>query len=244
MSYQQYPQQPQAAYAQQPQHQSPPVGYQQQPYQAQQQSPQPIFQQQQSPQPSFQQQQQQQQPQQQPQPQQQQRQQPQQPQSPQPVTGVYQQQQAMAATHAAQVHTLPAQTQEWSNGLCDCGPCSTCMLACCCPCILIGKTSARMRDPSMQSYDTFNGECMIACCLGGFAWIYGMIKREEIRQRFGIRGSGTDDCCVSYWCSCCALIQQEKEVKGRLGGNAGVVQVVTQGYQAPSGKEGMHMPGQ
>ncbi|KAK4222267.1 cell number regulator 11 [Podospora fimiseda] len=151
---------------------------------------------------------------------------------------VYQQQQQMTAT----VQPPPTQTQEWSNGLCDCGPCDLCMLGCCCPCILVGKSATRMKDPSMQSYDTFNGECMIFTginCATGCGWIYAMIKRQEIREAFGIKGSGASDCCTSYWCLCCALIQQEKEVQARMTSN-----VVTQGYQAPTGKQGMHMPGQ
>ncbi|KAM0365532.1 hypothetical protein ACHAO7_007204 [Fusarium culmorum] len=62
-----------------------------------------------------------------------------------------------------------------------------------------------------------------------------MMKRGEIRERFGIKGSGMSDCCVSYWCLCCALIQQDNEVKARLSHGP-----IMQGYQAQ--KEGMHMP--
>ncbi|KAF4472303.1 plac8 family [Fusarium albosuccineum] len=64
---------------------------------------------------------------------------------------------------------------------------------------------------------------------------YSMMKRGEIRERFGIQGSGMGDCCVSYWCLCCALIQQDNEVKARLSQGP-----ITQGYQPQ--KEGMHMP--
>jgi len=60
-----------------------------------------------------------------------------------------------------------------------------------------------------------------------------MMKRAEIRERFGIKGSGTDDCCVSYWCSCCALIQQDKEVAVRQASGP-----ITTGYVQ---KESMHM---
>lgn len=63
------------------------------------------------------------------------------------------------------------------------------------------------------------------------------MKRGEIREKFGIKGSGMGDCCASYWCGCCALIQQEKEVKARLAQGP-----VTQGYDTK--QEGMHMPPQ
>ncbi|KAF5663092.1 plac8 family [Fusarium heterosporum] len=130
------------------------------------------------------------------------------------------------------------QNQEWQSSLCDCSPCDSCMLSTFCPCILLGKTSDRMRDPTMQTADTCNSDALIFCaiqCVTGCGWIYSMMKRGEIRERFGIQGSGMGDCCVSYWCLCCALIQQDNEVKARVSQGP-----VTQGYQAQ--KEGMHMP--
>ncbi|KAK7430279.1 hypothetical protein QQZ08_003254 [Neonectria magnoliae] len=140
---------------------------------------------------------------------------------------------------ALQYSTGPnVQNQEWSNGLCSCGPCDTCLLGTFLPCILLGKTADRMRDPTMQTADNFNSDCMIFCgiqCVTGCGWIYAMMKRGEIRERFGIQGSGMNDCCASYWCGCCALIQQEKEVKARLAQGP-----ITQGYQ--SQEKGMHVP--
>jgi hypothetical protein len=62
-----------------------------------------------------------------------------------------------------------------------------------------------------------------------------MSKRGEIRERYRIKGSGCNDCCVSFWCSCCALIQQDNEVKIRTK-NA---KPHTLAYQA---QPGMHMP--
>lgn len=65
-----------------------------------------------------------------------------------------------------------------------------------------------------------------------------MLKRGEIRERYGIEGTGTKDCCVSYWCPCCALIQQDNEVKARAAAAA----PITQGYQQQT--DGMHVPQQ
>ncbi|KAI1650423.1 PLAC8-domain-containing protein [Daldinia loculata] len=127
---------------------------------------------------------------------------------------------------------------EWQASLCDCSPCSSCLLAWCLPCLLLGQTSERIRDPSMQTADMMNSDCMIhglITCFTGCGWIYGMLKRTEIRERYNIKGSGCDDCCVSFWCSCCALIQQDNEVKIRQQ-NA---QPIAQGYQP---QPGMQMP--
>lgn len=53
-----------------------------------------------------------------------------------------------------------------------------------------------------------------------------MAKRKEIRDRFGIKGSRASDCCASYWCPCCSLIQHDNEVKTRLGDKT-----MSKGYQ-------------
>ena len=64
--------------------------------------------------------------------------------------------------------------QEWSNGLCDCGPIGTCCMGTWLPCVLLGKTSERIRDPSMQTYSSVNSDCMILCgiqCITGCGWM-------------------------------------------------------------------------
>lgn len=81
----------------------------------------------------------------------------------------------------------------------------------------------------MQTYEPINMDCLLMCGITWFTgcgWIYIMMKRGEIRERYGIRGGGCKDCCTSFWCGCCALIQQEKEVKGRQASGP-----ITQGYQ-------------
>ncbi|KAJ8107044.1 hypothetical protein ONZ43_g6861 [Nemania bipapillata] len=142
----------------------------------------------------------------------------------------------MAANQQAHRH-LEKDQSEWQTGICSCGPCSSCLLAWCLPCILLGQTSERLRDPSMQSADMLNSDCLLygaISCFTGCGWIYAMMKRGEIREQYGIKGSGCNDCCVSFWCSCCALIQQDNEVKIRQK-----AQPVMQGYQA---QPNMQMP--
>ncbi|KAI1397169.1 PLAC8-domain-containing protein [Hypoxylon fuscum] len=149
-----------------------------------------------------------------------------------------------AHSHPAHTHqplhptAYGQQGGEWQASLCTCSPCTSCLLSWCIPCILLGQTSERIRDPSMQTADMLNSDCMIhglITCFTGCGWIYGLMKRGEIRERYSIEGSGFNDCCVSYWCPCCALIQQDNEVKIRQR-NA---QPVAQGYQS---QPGMQMP--
>ncbi|KAI1155204.1 PLAC8 family-domain-containing protein [Nemania diffusa] len=144
---------------------------------------------------------------------------------------------AMEANHQPHEHHLEKDQNEWQTGICSCGPCTSCLLAWCLPCILLGQTSERIRDPSMQSADMLNSDCLIYGAITSFTgcgWIYAMVKRGEIRERYGIKGNGCDDCCVSFWCTCSALIQQDNEVKIRQKSQPNM-----QGYQV---QHGMQMP--
>ncbi|ERS98466.1 hypothetical protein HMPREF1624_05250 [Sporothrix schenckii ATCC 58251] len=177
-------------------------------------------------------------------PQQHPQQHPQQPQ-PQPQQRAIQQQpQQYAAQQPMQRAVVGAgpgvaNKSEWNHSLMDCSPCDSCCLGTFLPCVLLGKTADRMRDPTMQGADSMNSDCMVFLaihCFTGCGWIYIMMKRGEIRERFGIQGDGTADCCATYWCPCCSLIQQDNEVKTRT---AHLVANPAQGYQA---QPGMVMP--
>ena len=150
-----------------------------------------------------------------------------------------QQQQQYQAQPQMMAAAPPPQEQEWNTPLCTCSPFGGCLLATCLPCILVGKTSERLVDPSLSKYDVFNPECLI---MGGITYIglgfvYAMIKRMEIRERFGIKGSGAGDFCAAYWCACCVVLQNDNEVRSRVGepGQGPIVQPYQQ-------NPGMAMP--
>ena len=44
-----------------------------------------------------------------------------------------------------------------------------------------------------------------------------MITRGKLRHQDGIKGNGCTDCLTSAFCGCCALVQEEKEVKADEG---------------------------
>ncbi|KAJ5338011.1 hypothetical protein N7541_010002, partial [Penicillium brevicompactum] len=90
---------------------------------------------------------------------------------------------------------------------------SSCFL----PCLAYGKTQSRVNDPSLQNFSYVNGSCAIwtFLSLGASQWIMQTITRGEMRQQHGIEGSCCGDCCVSFWCGCCALVQEEKEMELR-----------------------------
>ncbi|KAK2739726.1 hypothetical protein FQN55_009316 [Onygenales sp. PD_40] len=128
----------------------------------------------------------------------------------------------------------------WSNSLWDCfNPIDSCLMGWCCPCVLFGKTQSRLEDPTLQNYSPVNENCLIFCGLNcfGLAWLFITKKRMEMREKYGIsqthlenflkmepghikakhnvEESMVQDCLTSFWCPCCAVVQQEKEVVQR-----------------------------
>lgn len=129
---------------------------------------------------------------------------------------------------------LPPQAQfgsDWSHSFWEFwSPGKTCFMGCCCPCFLFGKTQARNRDPTLSTYSSFNSMCCgwyCLACVGGFQCILQTIKRGEMRDQYGIRGSGAMDCLGAWCCPACGLIQEEKESLLRTQGSVG--------YQKPQG---------
>ncbi|KUJ23885.1 PLAC8-domain-containing protein [Mollisia scopiformis] len=121
--------------------------------------------------------------------------------------------------------TVTAGGQEWNNGLFDCfsGADNLCLKATFCPCFVYGKTQHRIRDPSLAGYERFNQDCLMwcgvqSCC--GLGWIFNWMARTELRNKFGINGGGCGDCMTAWCCTCCSIIQNEKEVIGRQSGAA------------------------
>ncbi|RHZ61013.1 hypothetical protein CDV55_101455 [Aspergillus turcosus] len=119
----------------------------------------------------------------------------------------------------------------WSSSIWDCfSPTETCLVGWCAPCCLFGKTQSRLQDPALKEHSYINGDCSLYALSSycGLYWVLLMIKRGQLRERFGIQGSAFEDCWQSYLCPCCTLVQNEKEVEARSNN----LQV---GYQAPSG---------
>ncbi|KAL2855933.1 PLAC8 family-domain-containing protein [Aspergillus pseudoustus] len=121
-------------------------------------------------------------------------------------------------------------SNEWNHSLWDCfSPVKECFLGWCCPCALYGRTAERLEDPALKEGSYVNGDCCLfylaSCC--GLYWVLMMMKRRDLREKFGIKGSVGEDCILSCCCSCCVLVQQEKELDAQAN------RLQTGGYQAP-----------
>ncbi|KAK4550742.1 hypothetical protein LTR36_000321 [Oleoguttula mirabilis] len=113
--------------------------------------------------------------------------------------------------------------EEWRNGLCShwCGgSCGVCWASCCCGCFVFGRTSQRLEkfpDTNTHHFNLFSGSCAIlyAGLHVHLGWLPVLLQRQELRQKFGIKGNGYTDCLASYCCQPCTLAQMEMEMKDR-----------------------------
>ncbi|KDR71148.1 hypothetical protein GALMADRAFT_159641 [Galerina marginata CBS 339.88] len=125
------------------------------------------------------------------------------------------------------VHNLPYDNdgkRDWSFGILSClGDVDTCCLACWCPCLAHGKNRRRLEylnvngvpDPDRNRVvaggDSLLYACLeVACDVG---WILQISTRENIRQRYNIRGNGATDCCAAFCCQMCDLVQGSRELQ-------------------------------
>ncbi|KAK0369638.1 hypothetical protein CLIM01_13006 [Colletotrichum limetticola] len=139
---------------------------------------------------------------------------------------------------SGQVDGELTQSDGWQHGLCGCcASCELCLLSTFVPCLLLGQTSHRIKEPSMKNYRYINRDCLLmmgVTYLTGFGWMYVMKKRFEIRKRYGIKGTDARDCCASYWCLSSALVQHEREVLTRQASRS---DPITEGYQTQTAME-------
>ncbi|KAF8490358.1 PLAC8 family-domain-containing protein [Russula emetica] len=114
----------------------------------------------------------------------------------------------------------PDGKRDWSFGLFDCfARCGLCCSSAWCPCVVYSKNKQRLHSlqtrgtPLADSGETYDSNCCIYFGLGGSSWVLLLRTREEVRERYGIRGTGYGDCLTLWCCRACALTQERREIE-------------------------------
>jgi Cys-rich protein (TIGR01571 family) len=94
---------------------------------------------------------------------------------------------------------------EFQYGLCSCfGNCMVCVLTYFVPCYVHGKIAQAIGE---------NCLCYGLLQIVPIAnFITAIMLRGKVRDQKGIDGSGGKDCATIFFCYCCAVIQEAKEV--------------------------------
>ncbi|XAR65409.1 hypothetical protein NMG60_11009533 [Bertholletia excelsa] len=126
---------------------------------------------------------------------------------------------------------------QWTTGLCDCSDDPrNCLLACCCPCITMGRIA--------EIIDAGTTSCCVAgliyCALGSKCCgkLYSLTFRSKLRKLFSLPEDPYSDTFVHCCCCVCALAQEYRELKNRgfdpaLGWEANVEKWERNGVTVP-----------
>ena len=89
----------------------------------------------------------------------------------------------------------------------------------------------------MSHYSAVNFSCVAwwATACVGISWLGNMVQRNDIRARSSpkLEGEVVGDCLRAFCCTCCDLMQQDKEAQALLARNPTV-------NQQPPQAGGMH----
>uniref|UniRef100_A0A7C9DYA4 Uncharacterized protein n=1 Tax=Opuntia streptacantha TaxID=393608 RepID=A0A7C9DYA4_OPUST len=105
---------------------------------------------------------------------------------------------------------------EFSTGLCDCfsGDISLCCQTCWCPCITFGQI-AEIVDKGSPTCGVSGTLYALLLGFTGCQWIYSCTYRSKLKVQYGIEDDCCEDCCTHFWCECCALCQEYRELQHR-----------------------------
>lgn len=92
------------------------------------------------------------------------------------------------------------------------------------------ESSSTSRSAKLTKHDSMQCLIWFGLSCAGLHWIIQMLKRNEMRERFNLQGSQGMDCLASCCCSCCEMMQSEKEAVYRLQANDAAA-ATSQGYQ-------------
>ncbi|GAB1318430.1 hypothetical protein MFIFM68171_08640 [Madurella fahalii] len=111
----------------------------------------------------------------------------------------------------------PIKENDWQDGLFGCFRGGHCLMGYFCPCILVNKTHMLLtneNDPNPSGCGAWGcGWCVLTLC--GIGCILPCLQRGDIRSKYHIDGGCCTDCLANWCCTCCAAIQQFKELEIR-----------------------------
>lgn len=102
-------------------------------------------------------------------------------------------------------------------GLCGCfEDCDACLQGWCCGLARLSHSSHVLGV--MDYWPTCGLLCVASSCgcgLGGLCFLTYI--RMKIKEKLGMLPNAVEDFCVMCWCTCCAIIQQGRDVDQRMG---------------------------
>ncbi len=97
--------------------------------------------------------------------------------------------------------------RHWQSNICDCCvDCKSCCKAFCCPCCAFY---------TIAGHTEMESNCCksLCCCLCPCSVFIRAPYRKKLRIKYNLPAKPCNDCCTAFWCPCCALAQELREIK-------------------------------
>jgi Cys-rich protein (TIGR01571 family) len=101
--------------------------------------------------------------------------------------------------------------RQWNSNICDCCiDCGSCFKSFICPCCSFYSVKKNVDgDKGFCS----NCCCAVCCCLLPFSVCIRAPYRKKLRVKYNLPAKPCNDCCTTFWCPCCALAQEMREIE-------------------------------
>lgn len=112
------------------------------------------------------------------------------------------------ASKPQDVSNTIANHRHWQSNICDCCvDCSSCCLSFTCPCVTFCKVVNHVNEGKGSC-------CKGLCCFVLPCSVFLRAPyRKQLRVKHNLPAKPCNDCCVAFWCPCCALAQELREIK-------------------------------
>ncbi|KAM7500060.1 hypothetical protein LguiA_024474 [Lonicera macranthoides] len=125
---------------------------------------------------------------------------------------------------------------QWSSGICACcDDMQSCCVGLICPCFLFGKNAEFLGSGTLVGSCTTHfilwALVNTFCCLltdglllglpGCFVACYACGYRKALRSKYNLQEAPCGDCATHFFCHMCAICQEYREIRERLGDSSG-----------------------
>jgi Cys-rich protein (TIGR01571 family) len=115
--------------------------------------------------------------------------------------------------HQQQPQTIQQSHRQWSTNICDCciDP-SSCCMAFLCSCCAFVKITKHANNENGCCTGCCRGLC---CCIMPCSVFIRAPYRKKLRVKYNLPAKPCNDCCTTFWCPCCALSQELREIENK-----------------------------
>eukprot|EP01088_Endostelium_zonatum_P005291 TRINITY_DN16853_c0_g1_i1.p1 TRINITY_DN16853_c0_g1~~TRINITY_DN16853_c0_g1_i1.p1 ORF type:complete len:106 (+),score=5.20 TRINITY_DN16853_c0_g1_i1:99-416(+) len=102
---------------------------------------------------------------------------------------------------------------DFNESLCGCfSDIETCLCVWCCPCIQFGRNAEKVKEGQGILCGVL---WFVVMAFTGLGCVLQFYMRGQIREKYGMEANPLMDLLCSWFCGCCTMAQEARELKAR-----------------------------